>query len=156
MLQEEYGRTGIRGELSHPDPNKPFPEDVLRTLLVGLGFEDRLNELCTEVKEALHHDGIEFEHAVVPSTEERKLTMLSHVSSNGKCPDHLNSLEEQNIMDSSSELTVPCKKEMDSTPSMPKDLCPLQSPEIIVPSDQKVACFFALCFCFWTLIFHSS
>ncbi|GLT50443.1 hypothetical protein SLA2020_239300 [Shorea laevis] len=137
IWEEEYGRTGICGELSRPDPDKPVPEGVLRTLLVGLGLEDRLNELYSEVKEALHHDGIKFEHVVVPSTEERKLTMLSHVSSNDKCPDHLNSLEEQNIMDSGSELTVPCKKEMDAAPSMPKDTCALQSPEIIVPSNQK-------------------
>lgn len=124
IWQEEYERTGIHEELLCPDPHKPSPEDVLRTLIAGIGLEDRLKDLCSEAKEIFDLN----DQALGTSTEERKLTEPSRGSFNDKC---------QDFLDSVSEHALPCRKVVDSSPSEPKDASPIQSPEIVVPSDPK-------------------
>uniref|UniRef100_A0A2N9J7B6 Reverse transcriptase zinc-binding domain-containing protein n=1 Tax=Fagus sylvatica TaxID=28930 RepID=A0A2N9J7B6_FAGSY len=50
---EEYERTGMRDVAMPSDPSKPLPEDVLRSLSLGLEFENKLIELCGETENTL-------------------------------------------------------------------------------------------------------
>jgi DNA polymerase zeta len=49
-----------------PDPGKPLPQDVLKTLSLGLEFENKLIELCGD--------------AMTSSTVEENLVGLGHVN----------------------------------------------------------------------------
>uniref|UniRef100_A0A2N9FMJ7 DNA polymerase zeta catalytic subunit N-terminal domain-containing protein n=1 Tax=Fagus sylvatica TaxID=28930 RepID=A0A2N9FMJ7_FAGSY len=53
MKMEEYERTGMRDVAMPSDPSKPLPDDVLRTLSLGLEFENKLIELCGETENTL-------------------------------------------------------------------------------------------------------
>uniref|UniRef100_A0A2N9IM45 DNA polymerase n=1 Tax=Fagus sylvatica TaxID=28930 RepID=A0A2N9IM45_FAGSY len=53
IWEEEYERTGMRDVAMPSDPSKPLPDDVLRTLSLGLEFENKLIELCGETENTL-------------------------------------------------------------------------------------------------------
>ncbi|KAF8394525.1 hypothetical protein HHK36_020735 [Tetracentron sinense] len=50
IWEEEYERTGIHETMISPDPSKPPPENVLRTLSHGHEFENTLMDLCREAE----------------------------------------------------------------------------------------------------------
>ncbi|GMH07749.1 hypothetical protein Nepgr_009589 [Nepenthes gracilis] len=51
IWEEEYERSGMHGVGMLPDPGKPLPEDVLKTLSNGLEYENKLQELCSKEEE---------------------------------------------------------------------------------------------------------
>ncbi|XP_038703838.1 DNA polymerase zeta catalytic subunit isoform X2 [Tripterygium wilfordii] len=53
IWEEEYERSGVYEAAMPPDPGKPLPEDVLKSLSVGLEFEKKLLDLCSEAGGAL-------------------------------------------------------------------------------------------------------
>jgi hypothetical protein len=53
IWEEEYERTGMRDVAMPSDPSKPLQEDVLRSLSLGLEFENKLIELCGETENTL-------------------------------------------------------------------------------------------------------
>ncbi|CBI36804.3 unnamed protein product, partial [Vitis vinifera] len=50
IWEEEFERTGMHEVAMPPDPGKPLPEDVLRSLSHGLEFENKLGELCNQAE----------------------------------------------------------------------------------------------------------
>ncbi|CAN6543922.1 unnamed protein product [Malus baccata var. baccata] len=49
-ILKECERTGIHEAAIPPDPAKPLPEDALKTLLVGLGFDNKLMKVHSEAE----------------------------------------------------------------------------------------------------------
>ncbi|KAJ1380912.1 Ribonuclease H-like superfamily [Sesbania bispinosa] len=53
IWEEQQKRAGIREATMPSDPGKPLPEDVMKLLSVGLDFEKKLIELCSEAETSL-------------------------------------------------------------------------------------------------------
>ncbi|GAB4855556.1 hypothetical protein Ancab_024175 [Ancistrocladus abbreviatus] len=53
IWEEEYERTGFHDIGILPDPSKPQPKDVLRILLDGLEYVNKLHQLCSEAENKL-------------------------------------------------------------------------------------------------------
>ncbi|GAV63152.1 LOW QUALITY PROTEIN: DNA_pol_B domain-containing protein/DNA_pol_B_exo1 domain-containing protein/zf-C4pol domain-containing protein, partial [Cephalotus follicularis] len=51
IWEEEYERTGVCEVVQLPDPGKPLPDDVLKSLSLGLEFQNKLIGLCTEAED---------------------------------------------------------------------------------------------------------
>lgn len=53
MLQEEYERTGMCEEVMPHNPEKPLPQEILKTFSLGLKSKNIVAELSQEGKEIL-------------------------------------------------------------------------------------------------------
>ncbi|KAE8658019.1 DNA polymerase zeta catalytic subunit [Hibiscus syriacus] len=140
IWEEEYKRTGMHETALLSDLDKPLPEDVLKALSLGLGFDDKLMDLCCKVEEHLPHNDLGFEHPVLPAANEQNLVGYTHISSKQA----LSCLKEPNLLGSLSQHCKPREKEMAAALSEGKDVCPVllsvggvQSSETVLPSDPK-------------------
>ncbi|XVF06076.1 hypothetical protein REPUB_Repub06bG0017200 [Reevesia pubescens] len=106
IWEEEYERTGMHETALPSEPDKPLSEDVLKALSLGLGFENKLMELCSKVEETLSCNELGSEHSVMPSADEENLV-------GDVAPTHINSKH-----------TVPCEKEMNAASAEEKDVHP--------------------------------
>lgn len=86
-----------------PDPGKPLQQDVLRTLSLGLEFENKLIELCGD--------------AITSSTVEGNLVGLGHVNTDNIEVEALKCSKETEIVGSLSPQGSTCEKE-DGTKSI--------------------------------------
>jgi DNA polymerase zeta len=68
------------------DPSKPLLDDVLRTLSLGLEFENKLIELCGETKNTLALNpldkNVKFPQSMTSITGEGNLVGLGHTNTN--------------------------------------------------------------------------
>ncbi|KAJ4719461.1 DNA polymerase [Melia azedarach] len=126
IWEDEYERTGMREAAMSPDPSKPLPLDVLRTLSLGLGFENVLTVLCSEGEEtiSLLENDVKVVKSMTCSANEENLTKLGPVNSNDKDPGYFSILKERNIISSQSMQGLLHQEKMGSPPSTGKDACP--------------------------------
>ncbi|KAL9379007.1 hypothetical protein Peur_027489 [Populus x canadensis] len=139
IWEEEHERTGINEVTILPDPGKPLPGDVLKTLLHALEFERKLSELCikTEGDLPLSESKINVLPTVTFTTDGENLAERENVNSDNANEEFLKCSAEQDTIQSSAQSSV-CE-EMDATPTEMKDLCLKLSSEIIGTVDPKVA-----------------
>uniref|UniRef100_A0A2N9G834 Uncharacterized protein n=1 Tax=Fagus sylvatica TaxID=28930 RepID=A0A2N9G834_FAGSY len=101
---EEYERTGMRDGAMPSDPSKPLPDDVLRTLSLGLEFENKLIELCGETENTLALNPLEEKCKVTTSmtsaTDEGNLVGLGHTNTDNIDGEPLKYSKEKEIMGS--------------------------------------------------------
>lgn len=116
----------MREAAMSPDPSKPLPLDVLRTLSLGLGFENVLTVLCSEGEEtiSLLENDVKVVKSMTCSANEENLTKLGPVNSNDKDPGYFSILKERNIISSQSMQGLLHQEKMGSPPSTGKDACP--------------------------------
>ncbi|ESR46579.1 hypothetical protein CICLE_v10003639mg [Citrus x clementina] len=100
IWEEEYERTGINEAVMAPDPGKPLPQDVLRTLSLGLEFENVLMEMCGEGQETVSSFGndVEVLKSVACATDEENLIKLGPANYDYKGPEYLTCLKEGKIL----------------------------------------------------------
>ncbi|XVF57453.1 hypothetical protein PTKIN_Ptkin06aG0206800 [Pterospermum kingtungense] len=144
IWEEEYERTGIHGTAPSSDPDRPLTQDVLKALSLGLGFENKLMELCSKVEETLSFSELGFEHSVMAPADEENLVGPAHINLEHTVPQDLKCLKEQNLLESLSQHCEPYEKEMKAASSEEKDVCPellplgeRQSSETMLTSDSK-------------------
>ncbi|KAK8698089.1 hypothetical protein V6N13_114220 [Hibiscus sabdariffa] len=163
IWEEEYKRTGMHETVLLSDPDKPLPDDVLKALSHGLGFDDKLMELCCKVEEHLPHTDLGFEQSVLPSADEKNFARYTRISSKHNIPQALSCLEEPNLLGSLSQHCKPREKEMNAALSEDKDVCPvllsvgeIQSSETVQPSDSKAIDTEALGLLRWLATSHAA
>lgn len=139
IWEEEHERTGINEVTILPDPGKPLPGDVLKTLLHALEFERKLSGLCikTEGDLPLSESKINVLPTVTFTTDGENLAEHENVNSDNANEEFLRCSAEQDTIQSSAQGSV-CE-ETDATPTEMKDSCLKLSSEIIGTVDPKVA-----------------
>uniref|UniRef100_A0A2N9GNH1 DNA polymerase n=1 Tax=Fagus sylvatica TaxID=28930 RepID=A0A2N9GNH1_FAGSY len=104
IWEEEYERTGMRDVAMPSDPSKPLPNDVLRTLSLGLEFESKLIELCgaTENTLALNplEKNVKLLQSMTSATDEGNLVGLGHTNPDNRDGESLKYSKEKDIMGS--------------------------------------------------------
>ncbi|GMY18869.1 DNA polymerase zeta catalytic subunit-like [Fagus crenata] len=90
-IWEEYERIGMRDVAMPSDPSKPLPNDVLRTLSLGLEFESKLIELCGATENTL---------ALNPLEKNGNLVGLGHTNPDNRDGESLKYSKEKDIMGS--------------------------------------------------------
>ncbi|GMY18883.1 DNA polymerase zeta catalytic subunit-like [Fagus crenata] len=88
-IWEEYERTGMRDVAMPSDPSKPLPNDVLRTLSLGLEFQSKLIELCGATENTL---------ALNPLEKNGNLVGLGHTNPDNRDGESLKYSKEKDIM----------------------------------------------------------
>ncbi|GMI88783.1 recovery protein 3 [Hibiscus trionum] len=163
IWEEEYKRTGMHETVLLSDPDKPLPEDVLKALSLGLGFDDKLMELCCKVEEHLPRNDLGFEQSVLPSADEQNVVGYSRNCSKHNVPQALSCLKEPILLGSLSQHCKPREKEMDAALSEDKDVCTvllsideIQSSETVLPSDSKATDTEALRLLRWLATSHAA
>ncbi|KAJ6973964.1 THO complex subunit 2-like isoform X1 [Populus alba x Populus x berolinensis] len=138
-LRKSMKRTGINEVTILPDPGKPLPGDVLKTLLHALEFERKLSGLCikTEGDLPLSESKINVLPTVTFTPDGENLAEHENVNSDNANEEFLKSSAEQDTIQSSAQGSV-CE-ETDATPMEMKDSCLKLSSEIIGTVDPKVA-----------------
>lgn len=146
IWEEEYERTGINAAAMAPDPGKPLPQDVLRTLSLGLEFENVLIEMCGEGQETVSsfENDVEVLKSVACATDEENLNKLGPANYDYKDPEYLTCLKKGNILSALAPQGLVHQEEISSTPSKGKDACPelpsggeIRSSEMIGTPSQK-------------------
>ncbi|XWS42404.1 hypothetical protein CRYUN_Cryun16bG0011700 [Craigia yunnanensis] len=163
IWEEEYERTGMPEIALPSDPDRPLSEEVLKALSLGLGFENKLMELCSKVEETLSGNELGFEHSVMVSADEENLVGPTHINSKHTVLQALRCLKEQNLLGSLSQHCKPCEKEMKAASSEEKDVCPerlsigeIQSSETVLTSDPKATDTEALGLLRWLATSHAA
>ena len=86
------------------DPSKPLPDDVLRTLSLGLEFENKLIELCGETENTLALNPLEKNvkllQSMTSTTDEGNLVGLGHTNTDNIDGEPLKYSNEKEIMGS--------------------------------------------------------
>uniref|UniRef100_A0A2N9FAW5 DNA polymerase n=1 Tax=Fagus sylvatica TaxID=28930 RepID=A0A2N9FAW5_FAGSY len=104
IWEEEYERTGMRDVAMPSDPSKPLPDDVLRTLSLGLEFENKLIELCGETENTLALNPLEKNvkllQSMTSATDEGNLVGLGHTNPDNRDGESLKYSKEKDIMGS--------------------------------------------------------
>ena len=151
MIQEEHERTGTNKVAILPDPGKPLPGDVLKTMLHALEFERKISELCIKTVGdiPMSESKINSLPTVTFTTDGENLVEHENVNSGNANEEFLKCYAEQDTIQSSAQGSV-CE-ETDATPMEMKGSCLKLSSEIIGTVDPKVALIF-----FPTIIFFSS
>ena len=84
------------------DPKKPLPDDVLRTLSLGLEFENKLIELCGEIENTLALNPLEKNvkllQSMTSATDEGNLVGLEHTNPDNRDGESLKYSKEKDIM----------------------------------------------------------
>ena len=77
---------GMHEVIMPPDLGKPPPQDVLKTLSLGLESENKLIELCGEAENTLtltlFEKNVKLKQSMISSTDEGNLVGLGHVNPN--------------------------------------------------------------------------
>ena len=98
-----------------PDPGKPPPQDVLKTLSLGLEFENKLIELCGEAENSLtltpFGKNVKLKLSMTSSTDEGNLVGLGHVNPNNIDGGPLKSAKEKEIIGSLSPQFSICEED---------------------------------------------
>ncbi|GMY21582.1 DNA polymerase zeta catalytic subunit-like, partial [Fagus crenata] len=104
IWEEKYERTGMRDVAMPSDPSKPLPDDVLRTLSLGLEFENKLIELCGETENTLALNPLEKNvkllQSMISATDEGNLVGLGHTNPDNRDGELLKYSKEKDIMGS--------------------------------------------------------
>ncbi|XP_042518598.1 DNA polymerase zeta catalytic subunit [Macadamia integrifolia] len=103
IWEEEFERTGMCQTSMSPDPSKPLPENVLRTLLHGLEFENTLLDLC-EKAENLGQD-------ILLEESEKFVQSIKSLAEVGNAVESLDQTSPNNSKKESSK----CEKDGDTT-----------------------------------------
>ncbi|KDO56300.1 hypothetical protein CISIN_1g000501mg [Citrus sinensis] len=152
-FQEEYERTGINEAVMAPDPGKPRPQDVLRTLSLGLEFENVLMEMCGEGQETVSSFGNDFEvlKSVACATDEENLIKLGPANYDYKDPEYLTCLKEGKILSALAPQGLVHQEKISLMPSKGKDTCPelpfggeIHSSEMVGAPGQKEPLIFGI------------
>ncbi|TYI16304.1 hypothetical protein ES332_A08G245600v1 [Gossypium tomentosum] len=161
-IWEEYKRTGMHERVLLSDPDKPLPEDVLKALSLGLGFDNKLMELCSKA-ENLPCSDLGFEHSVLPSADDGNLVGHTHINSEHNVPQARSCSKEQNQLGSLPQHCKPCEKEMNTALSEDKDVSPvllfvgeIHSSETLLPSNSKATDTEALGLLRWLATSHAA
>ncbi|KAE9459027.1 hypothetical protein C3L33_09073, partial [Rhododendron williamsianum] len=127
-LLEEYERTGMHDAALLSDPGNPLPEDVLKTLLHRLEFENKLMELCNESKNDLSCTPFENDardaELMRPSPNEEKKVELGLCDTKNEGSGALKRLIVGNETVMMSPQGLPCKDDNVNIPGNGKALCP--------------------------------
>uniref|UniRef100_A0A2N9I9H5 Leucine-rich repeat-containing N-terminal plant-type domain-containing protein n=1 Tax=Fagus sylvatica TaxID=28930 RepID=A0A2N9I9H5_FAGSY len=103
-FQEEYDRIGMCDGAMPSYPSKPLPDDVLRTLSLGLEFENKLIELCGETENTLALNPLEKNvkllQSMTSATDEGNLVGLGHTNTDNIDGEPLKYSNEKEIMGS--------------------------------------------------------
>lgn len=137
VLQEEYERTGIHDTALPPDSGKPLPQDVLKSLSLGIGFENALMELCEgeKILSSFEKD-VSVLKSVAESADEESLVELGPPGSYHRYAEHLDFKKGRNTVEFLSPQGLVIREEMDTKPSQGKeDYCKLLSEGEIKPSE---------------------
>ncbi|KAF9669963.1 hypothetical protein SADUNF_Sadunf13G0019200 [Salix dunnii] len=139
IWEEEHERTGTNKVTILPDPGKPLPGDVLKTMLHALEFERKKSELCIKTVGdlPLSESKINFLPTVTFTTDGENLVEHENLNSDNANEEFLKSSAEQDTIQSSAQGSV-CE-EIDATPMEMKGSCLKLSSEIIGTVDPKVA-----------------
>lgn len=132
-----------------PDPGKPLPEDVLRSLSHGLEFENKLGELCNQAGDSLAFTPLEkderFMQSITSSADERNLVGDVLVSPNENDGEPSKCFKDQNKNISPVSQGSLCEEDDDAIPSEGRGMClqqlsvdERQRSENIGPSGLKV------------------
>ncbi|XP_042477293.1 DNA polymerase zeta catalytic subunit-like isoform X2 [Macadamia integrifolia] len=103
IWEEEFERTGMCQTSMSPDPSKPLPENVLRTLSHGLEFENTLLDLC-EKAENLGQD-------ILLEESEKFVQSIKSLAEVGNAVESLDQTSPNNSKKESSK----CEKDGDTT-----------------------------------------
>ncbi|KAH9755088.1 DNA polymerase zeta catalytic subunit [Citrus sinensis] len=153
IWEEEYERTGINEAVMAPDPGKPLPQDVLRTLSLGLEFENVLMEMCGEGQETVSSFGndVEVLKSVACATDEENLIKLGPANYDYKGPEYLTCLKEGKILSALAPQGLVHQEKISLTPSKGKDTCPelpfggeIHSSEMVGAPGQKEPLIFGI------------
>lgn len=150
IWEEEFERTGMHEVAMPPDPGKPLPEDVLRSLSHGLEFENKLGELCNQAGDSLAFTPLEkderFMQSITSSADERNLVGDVLVSPNDNDGEPSKCFKDQNKNISPVSQGSLCEEDDDAIPSEGRGMClqqlsvdERQRSENIGPSGLKVA-----------------
>ncbi|KAK4595876.1 hypothetical protein RGQ29_014100 [Quercus rubra] len=114
-IWEEYERTGMHEVIMPPDPSKPPLQDVLKTLSLGLEFENKLIELCGEAENSLTLTPIgknaKLKQSMTSSTDEGNLVGLGHVNPNNIDGEPSKNAKEKEIIGSLSPQVSICEED---------------------------------------------
>ena len=84
------------------DPKKPLPDDVLRTLSLGVEFENKFIELCGEIENTLALNPLEKNvkllQSMTSATDEGNLVGLEHTNPDNRDGESLKYSKEKDIM----------------------------------------------------------
>ncbi|CAK7340718.1 unnamed protein product [Dovyalis caffra] len=140
IWEEEHERTGINEAATLPDPEKPFPGDVLRTLLHAFEFERKLSELYIKTEGDLpsSESNVNFLPSATSTTDGENLVEHENVNSDNANGEFLKCSAERDTIQSSAQGSV-CEEEIVATPTEMKNLSLKLSSEIIGTVDPKVA-----------------
>ncbi|KAJ4968098.1 hypothetical protein NE237_014799 [Protea cynaroides] len=153
IWEEELERTGMCQTSMSPDPSKPLPQNVLRTLSNGLEFENTLLDLCEKAENLCQDIQLGESEEFVQSI--RSLTEVGNAVESAERVSSYNSQEESSKCVKEGNTTVglaqlsqgsTCKDDDDGVPSSERDVGPDLFPvnqkalasEMTEMSDQKV------------------
>ena len=146
------------------DPSKPLPDDVLRTLSLGLEFESKLIELCgaTENSLALNplEKNVKLLQSMTSATNEGNLVGLGHTNPDNRDGESLKYSKEKDIMGSLSPQGSIREEEIPSegrdTSIKPLSIDKMRTSAIIETLDPKVIHHEFACLSSWMFgPFHS-
>ncbi|KAK9291641.1 hypothetical protein L1049_019590 [Liquidambar formosana] len=151
IWEEEYERTGMHEAAIPPDPGKPLPADVLKTLSHGLEFENKLVALCSEAENSLSFSPLDkvvrFPRAIAFSTDEENLAEVRQVGPDHNDGELLKCLKERNRIGSLSLQVSLSEEAHGPIDGQGKDACPklmpvdmMQTSEMIETLDPKIKC----------------
>ena len=144
-----------------PDPGKPPPQDVLKTLSLGLEFDNKLIELCGEAKNSLTLTPIgknaKLKQSMTSSTDEGNLVGLGHVNPNNIDGEPSKNAKEKEIIESLTPQVSICEEDGliltkgRDTSIKPLSIDDMRSSAITESSDTKVIHHEVACLSFWML-----
>ncbi|XP_043708383.1 DNA polymerase zeta catalytic subunit isoform X3 [Telopea speciosissima] len=130
IWEEEFERTGICQTSMSPDPSKPLPENVLRSLSHGLEFESTLLDLCEKAKNLCQN--------ILLEESEKFVQSIKSLSEAGNAVESVEQICTNNSQEESSKFDGMPSLEGDAGP----DLCPVNqkalASETTEISDTKV------------------
>ena len=113
-----------------PDPGKPLPEDVLRSLSHELEFEDKLRELCNGASNSLTSAALEkdgrFMQSITSSADEGNLVGDALVSPNDNDGEPKKCSEDRHKNISLGSQGSLCEEDDEGIPSEGRGICPQQ------------------------------
>ncbi|KAF3967334.1 hypothetical protein CMV_008666 [Castanea mollissima] len=148
-IWEEYERTRMHEVIMPPDPGKPPPLEVLKTLSLGLEFENKLIELCGEAENSLtltpFGKNVKLKQSMTSSTDEGNLVGLGHVNPNNIDGEPSKNAKEKEIIGSLSPQVSICEEdglilnEGRDTSTKPLSIDEMRSSAITESLDPKAA-----------------
>ncbi|XP_021898705.1 DNA polymerase zeta catalytic subunit-like [Carica papaya] len=133
IWEEEYERSGMHEPTVPPESGKPLPGDVLKTLSLDLGFENKFAELCNEAEEILTLSQSDEKpvQSMASSADEENFSALAHVNPDNTNLQVLHCSREKNILRSLSTQGLQCEDKIDGTLSEGKDTEDMEALELL-------------------------